>query len=401
MIIKNNKGVVLLLTFIIMATLTVITVVFLYMVSAEIRNAGYELSDSQALWIADGGIQQAIYKVKSDAVYRANPTTLTGNLGAGSYSATVAKNGSTYNVTSTGTVGKAKRKISCVVQQTGGSPFTSAGFGTSSVTMSGAAVTDSYDSSLGRYNVNGNIGNEGDVGGNADLSMSGSAYIHGDVSLGTNSSFSDPTHLYTYGTVSRPGSPPLTPVTVPTSLTGLASSGAINPNNTNVNINPGNYKYSTINLNGIDTLTINATTGPVNIYLTGNNSSISITNSGQIIIPATNAYPVTFYTDGSTSVSGAGVLNNTFLPTNVQLYDTGSRAVTISNSGSFYGAVYAPSASVTVSGAAAIYGSVISNSLTLANSGAIHYDKALATASASFGAGTYSAKSWHEVVPAN
>ena len=395
----NNKGVVLLLTFIIMATLIVIVAVFLYMTSVEIRNAGYELTDSQALWIAEGGIQQAIYKVKSDAVYRANPTTLSGNLGAGSYSVTVTKNGSLYNVTSKGIVGTAKRKITCVVQQTG-SPFTYAGFGNSSITMSGAAIIDSYNSSIGRYGVNGNQGQGGNVGGNADLSMSGSAYINGNVSLGASSHFTDPTHQYESGAVTNTNSTPLTAVTVPATLTGLASSGAINPNNQNVNIGSGNYKYSTINLNGIDTLTINANTGPVNIYLTGNSASIAITNSGQIIIPATNTYPVTLYIDGSASVSGAGILNNSYLPTNVQIYATGSSPVTISNGGSFYGAVYAPSAGVTVSGGAVAYGSVIANSLTLANSGTIHYDQALATATTSFGSSAYAAKSWHEVVPA-
>ena len=398
--IKNNKGIVLILTFLIMITLIVTVVVFLFMVSTEMRNAGYELSDSQALWIAEGGIQQFIYQVKSNATYRNNPTGLgPTNLGAGSYSVTVTKNGSLYNITSVGTVGKSKRKITSVVQQTG-SPFTSAGFGSSSVTMSGAATTDSYNSSVGRYDVNGNKGQNGNVGGNADLSMGGSAYINGNVSLGAGSHFTDPTHNYESGTVSNTNNTPLTAVTVPSSLTGLTSSGAIAPNNTNVSIGTGNYKYSTINLDGIDTLTINATTGPVNIYLTGNSSSISVANSAQIIIPATNAYPVTFYIDGSASVSGAGLINNTYLPTNVQLYDTGSSAVTISNSGTFYGAVYAPSASVTVSGAAAVYGSVISNSLTVSNSGAIHYDQALASAATSFGTGAYSAKSWHEVVPA-
>ena len=396
----NNKGVVLLLTFIIMATLIVIVAVFLYMTSTEIRNAGYELADAQALWIADGGIQQAIYKVKSDAVYRTNPTTLSGNLGAGSYSATVTKNGSVYNVTSKGTVGASKRKISCVVQQTG-SPFTYAGFGSSSITMSGAAIIDSYNSSIGRYGVNGNQGQAGNVGSNGNLSMGGSAYINGNVSLGTGSSFTDPHHTYESGTVTNTNSTTLQAVTVPSSLTGLVSSGAIAPNNQNVNIGTGNYKYSNIALNGVDTLTINATTGPVNIYLTGNSASISVSNSGQIIIPATNTYPVTFYIDGSASVSGAGLINNTYLPANVQLYATGSSPITISNSGSFYGAAYAPSASVTISGAAAVYGSVISSSLTLSNSGMIHYDQALATTTTSFGAGVYDASSWHEVVPAS
>ena len=47
----QKKGIVLLLTFMIMITLTVVVTVFLSMISTEIKNAGYELSDSQALWL--------------------------------------------------------------------------------------------------------------------------------------------------------------------------------------------------------------------------------------------------------------------------------------------------------------------------------------------------------------
>ena len=398
---KNNKGVVLLLTFIIMITLTVVVTVFLSMISTEIKNAGYELSDSQALWIAEGGIQQVIYQVKSNATYKNNPTNLgPTTLGAGSYSVTVTKNGSVYNVTSVGTVGKLKRKITCVVQQSG-SLFTYAGFGTSSITMSNSASTDSYNSSLGRYNVNGNIGHSGNVGGNANISMSNSAYINGNASTGPSGTFTDPTHQYVYGTVTNTNNVSLPPVTVPSTLTGLASGGAVNVSNSGTQtINSGNYKYSTINLSNSATLTINATTAPVNIYLTGNNSSISVSNSAQLIIPATNAYPVTFYTDGGTSISNGSILNNSYIPANLVLYDTGTYGISVSNSGDFYGAIYAPSASVNMSNSATIYGSVIAGSLTMSNSADIHYDTALQNASMAIGAGSYSAKSWHEVVPA-
>ena len=396
----QEKGIALIMVFLIIVTITVIVGSFLYMISSQLKSAGADISNAKALWLAEAGVQKVVYNFKTSASYRASPTSLSENIFGGTYTALLLLPApdaqGNYNFASTGTFAGVSRKITCSV--IGGSVFNYAGFGRSSVTMSGAAVTDSYDSRLGRYNVNGNKGYNGDIGGNVDISVSGSPYVNGNASIGPSGSFSDPIHRYIYGTVSNTNNVSLPAVTVPSSLTGLVSGGAIAPNNQNVSIGPGNYKYSTINLNGIDTLTINATTGPVNIYLTGNNTSISIANSAQIVIPATNTQPVTFYTDGSTSVSGAGVVNNTYIPSNLLLYSPSSRAITISNSGSFYGAIYAPSASVTVSGAAVIYGSAIANSLTLSNSGTVHYDKALTNVPLS-GTSSYSVKSWREVAP--
>lgn len=407
MIIKGQKkGMVLIMVFMIMIALVLIVGAYLYMVSTQTKSAGYDISNAKAFWAAESGVQMVAYKLKTDAAYRTSliPNPLTGSLGGGTYSANVVKNGSNYNVASMGTCNNINRKVTCVINVN--SVFSYAGFGNSSISMSGGAMVDSYDSSLGRYNVNGNIGSNGNIGGNGDITVtSGSPYIHGNASTGPSGTFSDPNHKYISGTVSHASSvTTLTPVTVPSTLTGLASGGDITlgKNDTDRVLNSGNYKFSTINLSSIRTLTINATTSPVNIYITGNTTSISITNSGQINIPATNTYPVIFYTDGSVNVSGAGVLNNTYIPSNIQLYGNSSSAITVSNSGAFYGAIYAPSASLTINGNADAYGSFVSNSITLGGSGKIHYDQALAGLSSPFSSGTstYSLKTWNEVIPA-
>lgn len=400
MIRNRKKGIALIMVFLIMITITVIVGAFLYMVSSQLTSAGADISNAKALWLAEAGVQMVMYNFKTNASYRASPTALSGNLGGGTYTVTQptpdGKGG--YNIICTGTFGGVNRAITCTAM--GGSVFKYAGFGSSSVTMSGAAVTDSYDSSLGLYNVNGNIGNNGDVGGNANISVSGSPHVSGNASTGPSGTFNDPTHRYISGTVSHTNNVSLPAVMVPSTLTGLANGGAIAPNNQNVSIGPGNYKYSTINLNGIDKLTINATTGPVNIYLTGNSNSISVANSAQIVIPVTNTYPVTFYTDGSSSVGGAGIVNNTYIPSNLLLYSPSSSAITVSNGGSFYGAIYAPSASVALTGAGVLYGSIIANSLTLSNSGTVHYDTALQNVSLPGNTSSYSIKTWREVMPA-
>lgn len=392
------------MVFLILVTITIIVGAYLYVVSTQLQSAGYDISNAKALWLAESGVQIVVYNFKTNSSYRASPTSLSGNLSGGTYTVLqpVSDGKGGYNVTSIGTSGGISRKVTCNVKS--GSVFNYAGFGSSSVTMSGDTLIDSYDSSLGQYNVNGNIGYNGDVGGNSDITITkGSPTINGNASTGPSGTFTDPTHQYVYGTVSHTNNVSLPTVTVPSSLTGLVSGGAIvlGKKDNDITLNSGDYKFSTIDLSGIRTLTINATTAPVNIYLTGNNTSISIANSAQILIPATNTQPVTFYTDGSTSVSGNGVVNNTYIPSNFLLYSPSSKDITVSNGGSFYGAIYAPSASLTVSGAAVIYGSAIAGSLTLSGSGAIHYDKALANVSVSGSTSAYSVKSWREVTPAS
>ena len=61
----KEKGAVLILTFIMMTTLTAITVAFLYMSSTQLKGSGYDVASSKALWLAEAGIQKAIWNLKT------------------------------------------------------------------------------------------------------------------------------------------------------------------------------------------------------------------------------------------------------------------------------------------------------------------------------------------------
>lgn len=123
---KRKKGVTLLLTLIIMTTLAVVVTAFLYMVSVQTKGAGYTIDSAKAFWLAEAGIQQVIYKLKTDGAYRTTPSPnpLTGTLGTGSYSVSVVKNASTYTLTSTGTVEGLSRTIEqSIIAVEGGADF--------------------------------------------------------------------------------------------------------------------------------------------------------------------------------------------------------------------------------------------------------------------------------------
>lgn len=158
-LLATKKGVVLILTFIIMITLTTITVYFLYMTSFQLKGSAFDVRSSQAFWLAEAGIQDVLYQLKNDSDYRDSPTTVTGSLGQGSYSVTVSKNGSTYTLTSTGTVDVINRKI------------------TQSVVTSATDFPDAFD-----YVVFGNT-NADTLKIKNEVAISGNVYYDGDVEV--------------------------------------------------------------------------------------------------------------------------------------------------------------------------------------------------------------------------
>ncbi|MDD5449470.1 MAG: hypothetical protein PHO42_02605 [Candidatus Omnitrophica bacterium] len=108
---RNKKGAVLILTFIVMATLAAITAAFLSLTSIQTKGSGYDIVSHKTLWLADAGLQKAFYTLKNDVNYQNNPTPLSGSLGDGTYLVSVVKNNSIYTFSSIGTVGVMNRKI--------------------------------------------------------------------------------------------------------------------------------------------------------------------------------------------------------------------------------------------------------------------------------------------------
>jgi len=333
---------------------------------------------SSALQLADAAVDQAARNLMTSDP--ADDVT-TATLAAGSFqidppqtvTATISR------VTARGTSGSEQRRIEAIFQLTPQSIFQFALFGQSNVSVSGSAITDSYNSALGAYNATPgpgyNAGHDGDVGTNATaaggVNVSGSIFVDGQVAVGYgvsnpqsvvsgyNPAFitggtSPPTD--TQDVVSQGSAFPMPAVTVPSGLTcnnftvsgnttvTLSSTGGPNGN--------GTYCYKDLNINGGGTLTAN---GPVSIYITGNftasgNSTMGVPSSPkQMLVQMTS-------TAGGTIEKG-----------------------TLSGSTRFYGALYAPQSPITISGNADVYGSIIAQSISLTGSASIHYDQALNT----------------------
>ncbi len=93
---NTEKGSVLILTFIIMTTLTAITVGFLHMTSTHLRGSAYDVASSKAFWLAEAGKQKAVWNLKTPTGSGGQgeiwtTTGTTESLGEGSYTMVIER----------------------------------------------------------------------------------------------------------------------------------------------------------------------------------------------------------------------------------------------------------------------------------------------------------------------
>lgn len=268
-----------------------------------------------------------------------------------------------------------RRQVIAHVDFTPPSDFDFALFGNTSVTLSGNARTDSYNSSNGRppFRNNGDFNGaaNGDVGTNATgvscINLTGNARVRGDAVIGPGGNTS--TCVTTSGNAVVEGSrsaaaalKALNPVTIPSSLVNLGNLSA--SGNTTITQPGGTYWYSTISISG---------NGRVNF-------------SG----------PATVYVSGQVSISGNGFGTASNLPPHLIIKVAGSANVSLSGNGRLYAAIYAPQSQVAISGNGDLLGAVVGNTLTSSGNSRVHYDEALRQASSGGGVSNGKILAWTE-----
>jgi CSLREA domain-containing protein len=252
--------------------------------------------------------------------------------------------------------------------------------GLDSVTITGAALVDSYDSTVGYpaskgalANILSNgtitIGNSGKVSGNvrstrANINMTGASIVTGNATAGTTVSTSGSAAVL--GTKTNNALAPV--MTLP----AVPACGP--PYSANSGIS-GTYTYNS----GTGDLTLSG----VNVATLANGNycfhNITLGNSSQLKVNG----PVAIKLTGTLNTSGATSLpNTTLIPSNLQIlssYSGSGNGVNFGNSSNLQLVVYAPRTGVNISGAVPVFGTVIGKTITLGNSGAIHYDTRLKT----------------------
>lgn len=403
------------------AVTAVIASGFLFRSRQESRLATRSYFQVVALNLAEAGLEEALYAANTSSLTTANGWSLVAGSSTDYYKtittgfnfdqATGAiyiradgATGATPAIVAAGVVNIPNQpKIVKQLRVAGTGPrhlFANGIVAKGTVTFSGAADIDSYDSNIGTWNAISNRSDRATVATNATVQVSGSAYIYGYVATGGAAPSVGPAGRI-YGATSS-GTPLVDPTRVRTDFntnltdataptTSAISLGAYSIGGSSSASLPragdlpganGRYLYtcSSLAVSGVGYLSI---TGPVDIIVTGNTS---VGGSGYIAVGGGSSVnpSLNLYCPGTIDIGGSGMVNNTSLPINTTIWGTkpsgSTQTINIGGSGSYKGTIYAPNGNVAISGAGGLYGAVIANTVTVSGSGVMHYDTQLANA---------------------
>ena len=423
------------------AVTAVIAAGFLFRSSQEARLATRSYFQTVALNLAEAGLEEGLYAANTSSLTSDNGWTLVSGsttdyvktittgfaLGQGSgaiYIRADGATGSTPAITAAGVVAiPNQRSIVKQLRVSGTGPrrlFSNGIFAKGTVTFSGAADIDSYDSTVGPWNSATNRSDRATVATNATVQVTGSAYIYGSVATGGTAPSVGPSGRI-YGATS-PGTPKVDPTRVRTDFnTNLTDATA--PTGTAISLGEvtasvtlprvgdtpganGHYLYtaSKLDLNSSTTLTIN---GPVDFIST---DVISVNGSAKILINTGTTPALNLYCASTITLNGAGMVNNTGNAAKATIWGTkasgGTQTIDLNGSAAFVGTVYAPNGAVKLNGSAGISGAIIGKTVEVAGSSVVHYDVQLANASTtggptpgagSSGTGTIAVSTWAEL----
>ncbi len=278
------------------------------------------------------------------------------------------------------------------------------------ISMSGSAYTDSFDSTDPAKSTGGQYDplkkqSHGDIATNAagGLSNLRSTYVWGDASS-NGGAILNATNVQ--GNSYNNFTTTLPPVAKPVWSTFNVSPVAINNPGAPVTLpggpagSPQNYKLTTLTISNASNPLILAPHAAgaesyVNIWVTG-----KTTVSGSGFIQQQPGVHVQIFSEDDITVSGGGVMNQTNVASNLQIFGvtpaSGTNKVTVSGSANFIGILNAPAFDITISGSGRFCGAAIGNSAVLSGGGGFHYDEDLANFGGGSGNAKYQYASWIE-----
>jgi hypothetical protein len=232
------------------------------------------------------------------------------------------------------------------------------------VDLGSTASVDSYDSSLGSYNVNGNKSSNGDIYTNADLKISGQANVAGAASIGGN--FIDSSTGSVTGGVAKSSS-------MITYIQENCPSGGWSGIPTGPQ---GAVKYidKSGNMTVSDSLRINVS-GTYYWH------DLTLNGGGRLIV--SEGVTAKVYIGGKVTSSGnGGVTNRTGYADDLSIVscDPGYpniEAWTVGGGPQGFFTVYAPNSKITLNGSSQMYGAVVCSDFTISDNSQLHFDKAL------------------------
>ena len=337
----EEKGVALITSLIVMMMIAITSAALIVATTTQYRIGRRSRLEKIAINLAEAGVDYGIWKL--NLTNGSSPVSYSGTLGEGRFVASIetvsppngrllTSMGYTKNDEYSRTI-KVRIEMAVAID-----PYNFAAFGsdkTDAMELTGSGLIDSYNSNTGTTPLLGN----GDIGSNADISISGSANVNGDALVVQGNTVT--------GTVN--GS--ITVTDTYASLPDIPNFTATSPLTSDVTLDTGTYYYTYVDLTAKE-VKLN---GPVEIYVKQyvtikGNSKVNVDNNN----PNKDATRCMFY------VRGEGG----------QAIDIGQTGVPI-----VVASFYAPNSSLTLRGNVTLFGNVIAKTLDMKGSAVIYFDE--------------------------
>ena len=404
LIYKNEKGMVLPLGLMFLAIITILGTTAVILTTTDLKIGSNYRASEQAFYDAEAGVQYVLKKLaidlddsdsetvdltedpislsysRPDGFSFTPPTALT-SLGSDQYSFSVTGHGANSS----------EATIEVVLSLGHKSAFDYGLFADGLVDLKAGAELYSYDSrdtpDPDPATFPGASTGEADIGSNTEVITKLGTYVDGDLALGADDSDSPVDAVWTDTgatvngelgtTVGHVDPDPLganDPTSelydkfidiVTTNNNATDKMGAACPlagatdidlgNGDTMTLTAGDYYITSIILKNGSTLEIDATNGPVNIYLNG-------------IVDAE---------DGDMEAKNGSEINNLSQPTDFSIFSNSSQDIVFKHASDFKGTIYAPNADVQLNNSAGVYGLIWGKTVGINNSGGFYFDEAI------------------------
>jgi Tfp pilus assembly protein PilX len=270
-------------------------------------------------------------------------------------------NGTGYWGTAAKPIGRAQ--ITAVIENSGSAFFDRALWGKNSVDLRGAMLIDSYDPRLGVWSPGVNQGYNGAVGSNNLIDMGGNASVYGDIGIGPTGTI-DPGGTVTGDTVRLSEDRTFEPI----------NNFSVGNQNVVVNVKDVTTIRNGTNNNQYNNITVRGDlyfepgpdeTHPSEYYI----DSLSQTGQGRIFVSGYTR----LYVKSNLVLTGQGVLNGGTDSSQLEIFYSGTSAVTFEGGCTAYVELYAPDADITLRGNTDFSGSFIGNNVLASGGAQIHF----------------------------
>lgn len=372
-----RRGTVLIAAVMIMMLVATMTLAFLQIGVRFTRELSTRIDDERALMLAEAALEESLVAMRAGDQGSVANAAAPARHGDGVCWATATQVGTAlWHVQASGMCGTGRASVQRLVfVYPPGSLDNFAIFANNDLKLESNVLVDSFDATLGTYAAQlaaagtGYVGSQAVTGSNGNVTVASSVTVWGDLHPGVDKTVSVPGSSSVSGSLQAlPEVIVLPPVTTPT----LPSIGNLTVSGLGVLLPSGDYSIGTFQTQSNTSITVQ---GPARLVV----DALKL-GSNSIVTLDTTTGPIEIYVKGtSTMASNAQLVTTKKSATDCSLYFVGgpTQNATLASNSDFYGKIYSQQGKITIAANFRVYGSVVADRLVLNSNSKVHYDESL------------------------